>query len=135
MTWSLFKLKEEIRCFEKFYTAEQYFSVIFSDINALQKIQSSFYIKEVIIIKEIVILNELHPFVFFFQWSICDMIIMICTQCACIYVYIYIHSCPKLKLQPVLSFSSFVHNSSINEHKNMKLRESVCYEIINWILH
>ena len=31
-----------------------------------------------------------------------------------------IHSCPKLKMQPVLSFSSFVHNSSINEHKNMK---------------
>ena len=39
-----------------------------------------------------------------------------------------IHSCPKLKLQPVLSFSSFVHNSSINEHKIMKLRENTCYE-------
>ena len=46
-----------------------------------------------------------------------------------------IHSCPKLKLQPVLSISSFVHNSSINEHKKMKLRESICYEIINLILH
>ena len=42
-----------------------------------------------------------------------------------------LHSYPKLKLQPVLSLSSFVHNSSINEHKNMKLRESICYEIIN----
>ena len=39
-------------------------------------------------------------------------------------------SCPKLKLQPVLSFSSFVHNSSINENKNMKLRENICYEMI-----
>ena len=34
-----------------------------------------------------------------------------------------LHECPKLKLQLVLSFSSFVHNSLINEHKNMKLRE------------
>ena len=42
----------------------------------------------------------------------------------------YIHSCPKLKLQPVLSFSSFVHNCSINEHKNMKLRENIYYEMI-----
>ena len=25
----------------------------------------------------------------------------------------------------------FVHNSSINEHKNMKLRENACYERIN----
>ena len=41
-----------------------------------------------------------------------------------------VHSCPKLKLQPVLSFSSFVHNSLINEHKNMKLRENICYEMI-----
>ena len=46
-----------------------------------------------------------------------------------------IHSCLKLKLQPVLSFSSFVHNSSINEHKNMKLKKCICYEIINWTLH
>ena len=48
---------------------------------------------------------------------------------------IYLHSCPKLKLQPVLSFSSFVHNSSISEHKNMKLRKNVCFEIINLIIH
>ena len=41
-----------------------------------------------------------------------------------------LHSCPKLKLQPVLSFSSFVDNPAINEHKNMKLRENICYEII-----
>ena len=42
-----------------------------------------------------------------------------------------IHSCPKLKLQPLLSFSSFVHNSSINEQNNMKLRENISYEMIN----
>ena len=46
-------------------------------------------------------------------------------------VSIYLHSCPKLKLQPVLSLSYFLHNSSINEHKNMKLRENICFEIIN----
>ena len=46
-----------------------------------------------------------------------------------------LHSCPKLKSQPVLSFSSFVHNTSINEHKNMKLREIIYFEIINWILY
>ena len=46
-----------------------------------------------------------------------------------------LHSCPKLSLQPVLSFSSFVYNSSINELKNMKLRENICFEIINWILY
>ena len=42
-----------------------------------------------------------------------------------------VHSCPKLKLQLVLSLSYFLHNSSINEHKNMKLRENICFEIIN----
>ena len=42
-----------------------------------------------------------------------------------------IHSCPNLKLQPASSLSSFLHNSSINEHKNMKLRENICFEIIN----
>ena len=47
----------------------------------------------------------------------------------------YLHSCPKLSLQPVLSFSSFVHNSSINELKNMKLREKICFEILNRILY
>ena len=46
-----------------------------------------------------------------------------------------VHSCPKLKLQPVLPFSSFVHNSSINERKNTKLRDNICYEMINWILY
>ena len=29
----------------------------------------------------------------------------------------------KLKEQTVLLFSSFVHNSSINEHKNIKLKK------------
>ena len=42
-----------------------------------------------------------------------------------------IHWCPKLKLHPVSSFSSFEHNSPINEHKNMKLKENICFEIIN----
>ena len=37
----------------------------------------------------------------------------------------------QLKGQPVLLLSSFVHNSSINEHKNMKLRENTGYERIN----
>ena len=27
--------------------------------------------------------------------------------------------------------SSFVHSSSINEHKNMKLSKHICYEMIN----
>ena len=27
--------------------------------------------------------------------------------------------------------SKIVHNSSINEYKNMKLRENICFEIIN----
>ena len=49
--------------------------------------------------------------------------------------YFKIHWCPKLKLQPLLSFSFFVQNSSIDECKNMKLRENICFEIINWILH
>ena len=43
----------------------------------------------------------------------------------------YLYWGPKLKLQAVLSFSSFVHNSSINEHKKMKLREYICFEIFN----
>ena len=40
-----------------------------------------------------------------------------------------------LKDRSVLLFSSFVHNSWINEYNNMKLRENICYEMINWILH
>ena len=48
-----------------------------------------------------------------------------------VYIIMEIHSCPKLKSHPVLSFSSFEHNSSINEHKNMKLKENICYEMIN----
>ena len=46
-----------------------------------------------------------------------------------------IHSCPKLKLRPFLPFSSFVHKSSINEYKNMKLRENICYEMIYRIFY
>ena len=44
---------------------------------------------------------------------------------------IQIHCSPKVKVQPALSFSSFVHNSSINELKNMKLRENTCYEMLH----
>ena len=39
-----------------------------------------------------------------------------------------IHWLKQLKGQPVLLLSSFVHNSSINEHKNMKLKENIRYE-------
>ena len=42
-----------------------------------------------------------------------------------------LHWSKQLKDQPVLLFSSFVHNSPINEHKNTKLRENTCYERIN----
>ena len=43
----------------------------------------------------------------------------------------YLQWSKQLKDRPVLLFSSFGNNSSINEHKNMKLRENTCYEIIN----
>ena len=49
----------------------------------------------------------------------------------CLPIDCNVHSRPKLKLQPVLLFSSFMHNSSVNEHKNMKLRENICYKMIN----
>ena len=42
-----------------------------------------------------------------------------------------IHCPPKVKVQHALLFSSFVHNSSINELKNMKLSERICYEMIH----
>ena len=41
------------------------------------------------------------------------------------------HCPPKVKVQPALLFSSFMHNSSINEHISIKLRENICYQIIN----
>ena len=47
----------------------------------------------------------------------------------------YVQWSKQLKDQLVFFLSSFVHNSSINEHKNMKLRENNCYEIVNRILH
>ena len=37
---------------------------------------------------------------------------------------------PKVKVQPALLFS-FVHNSSINELRNMKLSEHIFYEMFN----
>ena len=42
-----------------------------------------------------------------------------------------LHWSKELKDQPVLLLSSFVHYSSINEHKNMKLKENICYEMIS----
>ena len=42
-----------------------------------------------------------------------------------------LHCSQKVKVQPALLFSSFVHKASINELKNTKLREDICYEIIN----
>ena len=48
-------------------------------------------------------------------------------------VLLLLHCPPKVKVQPALLFSTFVHNSSINELKNMKLIEHICYEMINWI--
>ena len=41
-----------------------------------------------------------------------------------------LHWWTKLKDQPVLMFSCFEHNFSINERKNMKLRKNICYEMI-----
>ena len=37
----------------------------------------------------------------------------------------------KFKKQPALLLSSFMHNFSINEHKNVKLKENICFEIAN----
>ena len=42
-----------------------------------------------------------------------------------------IHCPPKVKIQPALLFSSFVHYSGINELKKMKLSEHICYEMTN----
>ena len=42
-----------------------------------------------------------------------------------------VHCPPKVKVQPALLFSSFEHNSSVYELKNMKLSEHICYEMIN----
>ena len=47
----------------------------------------------------------------------------------------FIYCPPKVKEQPALLFSSFVHNSSINELKNMKLSEHICYKMNNQILY
>ena len=50
------------------------------------------------------------------------------------YANFILHWCSKSKEQSVLMFSSFEDNSWINEHKNMRLRWNIYYEIINWIL-
>ena len=53
-----------------------------------------------------------------------------------LYLYLWILHCPpKVKVQPILLFSSFVHNSSTNELKNMKLSEHIYYEMVNLILY
>ena len=49
----------------------------------------------------------------------------------CNYFYDKTHCHPKVKVQPALLLSSFVHNSSINELKNMKLSEHIYYEMTN----
>ena len=41
------------------------------------------------------------------------------------YILKEIHSPPKVKVRPTLLFSFFVHNSSINKLKNMKLSEHI----------
>ena len=41
-----------------------------------------------------------------------------------------VHCPPKVEVKPALLFPSFVYNSSINELKNMKLNEDICYEMI-----
>ena len=38
---------------------------------------------------------------------------------------------PKAKVQSVLILSCFAHYSRINEHKDMRLRQIICYEINN----
>ena len=47
----------------------------------------------------------------------------------------FMHCSPKIKVQPTLLFSSFAHNSWINELKNVKLSEHICYDLINRILY
>ena len=42
----------------------------------------------------------------------------------------FIHCPPKVKVKPALLFPSFVHISSINELKNIKLNEHICYKMI-----
>ena len=42
-----------------------------------------------------------------------------------------IHWPSKVKVQPALLFSSIVRNSSINELKNLKLSENICFEMVN----
>ena len=45
-------------------------------------------------------------------------------------LFTYLYWSKQLKDQPILLLSSFIQNSSINEHKNMKLRENICYETL-----
>ena len=47
------------------------------------------------------------------------------------YFLTFLHCPPKVQVQPALLFSSFGHNSLMNELKNMKLSESICYEMIH----
>ena len=43
------------------------------------------------------------------------------------------HWCSKLKEQSVLSLTFFVHNSSVNEHKGMKLKENIWAVLKKWV--
>ena len=46
-------------------------------------------------------------------------------------IFFELHCPPKVKVQSALLFSSFVHNSLINELKKLKLSEHICYEMIH----
>ena len=68
-------------------------------------------------------------------WNVSSKLLFVFLLNNRIYYECYFTLLFKIKEQPVLSFFVFVHNSSISGHKNMKLRENVFYEMINWILH
>ena len=53
----------------------------------------------------------------------------------CFRAFTFAHCPLKVKVQPALLFSSFVHNFWINEVKNIKLSENIYYVMANWILY
>ena len=56
--------------------------------------------------------------------------LQLCASYVC-FLVLQVHCPKKVKVQPALLFSFFVHNSLINEFKSMKLSEHICYEMIN----
>ena len=77
--------------------------------------------------------TELHLFLFFLSKKILNNLFRIFFYH---FVKIFkVHCPPKVMVQSALLFSAFVHNSSINELKNMKLSKHICYEMISWILY